>query len=204
MKIAITGAQGVGKTTLAKDIAKATGYEVLPEVARQMISEGYKMDRHVTPEIEYQMLDVQKKVEKLGGNSWIADRCIVDILAYSMVLFKNNKRLHATIQSELKKAKYNIIIYIQPEFPIEDDGVRSTDLLFQQEIDQAVRYCLKEFRYYGVKGGREQRVQGALEIIKTKKNQHDARIYKKIGRARGPVAGGSKKSINPRRRRRGR
>ena len=91
MRILITGAQGVGKSTLAKAIAEVKKIELLPEVARQMIEEGYKLDHGATEDFERQMLGRQTMLEI--EDNFVADRGIIDILAYCMVLFEDNQEL---------------------------------------------------------------------------------------------------------------
>lgn len=163
MRIAITGAMGVGKTTLTNQLSEALGIKLLPEVARQLIEEGHKLDGEATPELELLTAYYQEKLEE--GDDWIADRCLIDILAYSTLLFTDEKLLNE-LDYRLYKAKYDIILYIPPEFPIEDDGFRSTDSDFQKKIDQEILKILKEYKYYTIKGTREERLLQALEIIK--------------------------------------
>ncbi|KKT18830.1 MAG: hypothetical protein UW02_C0021G0028, partial [Candidatus Nomurabacteria bacterium GW2011_GWB1_43_7] len=53
MKIAITGAQGVGKTTLARQINKHyPDFKILPEAARLAKEAGYNLDQTATTETE--------------------------------------------------------------------------------------------------------------------------------------------------------
>ncbi len=63
MKIVIIGAMCVGKTTLVNDLKKHTDFPILPEVALQMIKEGYKLDQNVTVDTEYEILRRQVKLE---------------------------------------------------------------------------------------------------------------------------------------------
>ena len=54
MKIVITGAQGVGKTTLAKQINKHyPDFKILPEAARLAKEAGFNLDQTVTTEKEH-------------------------------------------------------------------------------------------------------------------------------------------------------
>lgn len=173
MKIAITGAMGVGKTTLTNQIARATNIQILPEVARQMIAKGFNLDKKATPELEIEMLNCQKSLEATECNSWISDRCLVDLLAYSKVLFPKDVNLHEKIDDELINATYDIFIYVPPEFEIENDGVRSTDKEFQTKIDFEIRSIVEmKMNAYKVTGSREERLEQALAIIKA----HNLRI----------------------------
>lgn len=183
MKIVITGAMGVGKSTLANMLEKELRKQiediyVLPEIAREMIAEGYNMDYGVTLDFERDMLYRQTLLEI--EDNYIADRGIIDIMAYTSVIFLDNfdkegiigpndiaLDLLNKINEEYCKAKYDIIFYLPPEFPIEDDGVRSTDVVFQKQIDQKIKDILStgSFKWYTLSGSRQKRLKQALKHL---------------------------------------
>lgn len=167
-KIAITGSMGTGKTTLVNDLHKKLhhkDYVLLPEVARLMIGKGYKLDLGVTPELEILMAQYQQDQEK--GEKWIADRCLIDILAYCIVLFPENYILEKSIRNFLKDSPYDLVVYVPIEFSIEDDGVRITDIDFQKRVDEEIKNIV--FTDYKdvleVRGSREERVEKILKVI---------------------------------------
>lgn len=172
MKIAIVGSMGVGKTTLAKALGQEIGMRMLPEVARELIRKGYKLDQGITSDLEYEIIKLQAELEKGSWENWIADRCLIDALAYSSVLFPQNIPLIKVAKRELDRAKYDIIIYIPIEFEIENDGVRSTDGKFQREIDGAIKKVLKNHKHFIIKGSVEKRVERVIKIISLIQN-HD-------------------------------
>lgn len=165
MRILITGAMGVGKTTLAKHIAEARGYKILPEVARIMAEEGYKLDKEITPEIELEMLRRQVLLEQ--EENYIADRGLIDLLAYCLILFPEETELLNKVNLALADAVYDTVIYLEPEFPIEDDGLRSTDVAFQKQIDETIKFILgtSKFKHHKVKGSKINRLNQVLKII---------------------------------------
>lgn len=165
MKIAITGAMGVGKTTFANMLSAVTGIYVLPEVARDMIQEGYTLDHGATEEFETIMVNRQMLLEL--DDDFIADRGIIDILAYCMILFEDNQELLNLINNKLSEAEYDVVFYMAPEFPIEDDGIRSTDIKLQKQIDEAIKGILSvgNFKWFQLTGSKEKRVKKALKHL---------------------------------------
>lgn len=164
MKIAIVGAMGVGKTTLANDLSDVLDIKILPEIARKMIEEGYKLDKDVTPAIELEILKRQVALEETE-EYFIADRGVIDVMAYSSVLFHDDMFLLNKINNQLCVTKYDIVFYIPIEFPLEGDGIRSEDIKFQKRIDQEIRFTIEAFNWHKIKGDRDQRIKKAVKII---------------------------------------
>ena len=166
MKISITGSFGVGKTTLANILQEKINIPLLPEVARILIKQGHKMDKGVTPDLEYIMAKMQEELE--NGKEWIADRCFIDLYAYIKILFPKHVGLNYEILSFLQKSKYDFIFYLPIEFPIENDGERSVDVKFQKKIDREIKKIIKEFfpnNFYKITGTKEKRIEKILKII---------------------------------------
>ena len=149
MKIAIIGAQGVGKTTLAKQINKDyPDFKILPEAARLAKNEGYDLDQTATKETELWLIAKQIELESTQGK-WVADRSSIDLLAYIHHLFSEEATLieFATKALVPKFSTYDLVLYLPSgQFPIEDDGLRLTDVKFQQAIDAQIRHILKKYK----------------------------------------------------------
>ena len=154
MKIAIIGAQGVGKTTLAQQINKDyPQLKILPEAARLAQKAGYKLDHTATVETELWLINKQIELEN-GDENWVADRCGIDILAYIQYLFSQENKLieFATKTLVSKFSNYDLVIYLPSgEFAIEDDGLRTTDVKFQKEIDDQIRDILEKHKIQFIK-----------------------------------------------------
>jgi nicotinamide riboside kinase len=171
MKIAITGAQGVGKTTLAQQINKDfPDFKLLPEAARLAKEAGYNLDQTATTETELWLIAKQIELEN-GEGKWVADRCAIDLLAYIHHLFSEESALieFATKTLLPRFSNYDLVLYLPSgEFAIEDDGIRMTDIKFQQDIDQKIRNILEKHKIPFIKivGSPEERLAKIKKLVK--------------------------------------
>jgi len=175
MRIAVTGSHGVGKTTLISHLLGVLNkeeekFKLLPETPRQAVELGFTINENTPIETQFWIFAKQIEMEHLAKNYFIADKCFIDLLAYSKFLFLDKPEFLQVLNDIAKKAvaNYNLVIYVPAgEFPIEDDGVRSTDPKFQKEIDRLVVDILNEFgvSYIKISGNREERIGKVLEIV---------------------------------------
>jgi len=149
MKIVIIGAQGVGKTTLAKQINEEyPDFKILPEAARLAVEAGYKLDHTATRETELWLIAKQIELEGGEGN-WVADRCSIDLFAYIQHLFSRDASLIEFANKTLvpRFSEYDLVLYLPSgEFAIEDDGLRATDVKFQKAIDERIKGILEKYK----------------------------------------------------------
>lgn len=170
MKIAIIGAQGVGKTTLAQQINKDyPKINILPEAARLAQKAGYKLDHTATVDTELWLINKQVELESTEDN-WVADRCGIDLLAYIEYLFSHETDLIEFANKKLvpKFSNYDLVIYLPSgEFAIEDDGIRTTDIKFQTDIDGKIREILEKYKIKFIKivGTPDERLKKVKEIL---------------------------------------
>ncbi|MBA3047418.1 AAA family ATPase [Patescibacteria group bacterium] len=172
MKAGITGSHGTGKTTLSKHIAGRNNYKLLPESPRQALQLGFPINENTPIETEFWIFGKQLEMEMIAGDNYIADKCFIDLLAYAICIFGNNLEFIKVLREITERAvrKYDVVIYLPSgEFPIEDDGVRSTDPKFQAKIDELIVEILHDFniKYTRITGGKEERYQKALKAIKS-------------------------------------
>ena len=173
MKIAIIGAQGVGKTTLAQQINKDyPELKILPEAARLAQKAGYKLDHTATVETELWLINKQIELES-SEDDWVADRCCIDLFAYLQYLFSKESNLIEFANKTLvpKFSSYDFVIYLPcGEFPIEDDGLRTTDIIFQKNIDNQIRDILEKHKIQFIKivGTPEERLEKFKKLLNFK------------------------------------
>lgn len=134
MKIAICGTHCSGKSTLVDYISDKLNLEKIKEVAGKFPEEKRKL---LT--IQLQILQSQIN-EELSRKNFISDRSVIDNCAY---LHFHAKRLgidffHDKIKSHIKNYlsinPYDLIIFVDEYFPLEDNGIRNLDVNQQKYI----------------------------------------------------------------------
>lgn len=151
MKIAITGAQSTGKSTLLRYLKKdddLKGFDFIEELTRQIAAKGIDINEEGSN--FSQIFTVTIHAENIVKKFFISDRCALDGLVYTRWLYDNDKLDKWMLDYAIGVAKevlprYDYIYYLSPEFPIEDDGVRSANVSFRDEILSLFEEYIKEF-----------------------------------------------------------
>jgi len=156
MKIAIIGTHGTGKTTLSYHLAsyyKSIGrsVKIIQEVARSC---PFPINEKMTNEAaKWIFLEHSKKeLEAIKNQVVIGDRSVYDSFAYAEYFeiqdnLINRYRKLAINQLQL----YDKLIFVRPDLPINDDGIRSIDQEFQISIDQVFENNLRGQDYIEIK-----------------------------------------------------
>jgi thymidylate kinase len=159
MKIALIGAQGVGKTSLSKILAEERQAVVVPEVARDC---PYPIDTKADFRTEWWMVAhsilAEKEASLQAGNQLlIADRCVLDIAVYSQLVHElDSQRLSAahlqmirdTIRTWLALEPYDMVFLLEVSESVWrtrdlDDGFRSLDFSWFQKLTAGFREATK-------------------------------------------------------------
>jgi len=141
-KIALAGAGGTGKSTLAAEVNKRYGTPVIPEYAREVAVEMKvenirKMEPDVAYEFQCRILD-KKIAEENSHETFIADRSMADVMAYYLrwcsreIDDDRNKKYIDRCAEQLKH--YDQVVVLPPVIPLENDGFRSAKVYYQYEI----------------------------------------------------------------------
>ena len=173
MKIAITGAMCTGKTTLVAELSKIYGLPIIPEVARLALAAGFKLDQGDDVRPQMWIALKQLLLEKSVGDNWVADRCLIDVLAYSTVLLGEQNETTKIIRDVATEyvPSYDYIIYLPcAQFSIEDDGVRLVDEDEQRRLDSAILAAAQQLNLtmHTVVGTVQERVEKIQSIIVSK------------------------------------
>ena len=151
MKIALSGAQSTGKSTLIRALKEDplfSDFEVFSNITRQLSQSGYKINELGEDKTQLEMMRIHSENASVLGSA-IYDRCVIDSYVYTLYLYRQGQVDKKTLNYAYNKMKenykkYDIIFYIKPEFDIVEDGVRATDITFRDEILKIFEEVLKE------------------------------------------------------------
>lgn len=169
------GAQGTGKTTLLHALRSEKvfkDYKICDESTRWVKNLGFEINQGASDNT--QILIAMKHIYNMFMyENQITDRTIIDCYVYTTYQFSNAKLTDKTYYEIEKITKkllplYDKIFYLEPEFKIEDDGVRSIDKQYQQNIVDGFNDAIYRFKVPFVKltGSVRERVEQVLGEIK--------------------------------------
>lgn len=177
MKIVFSGTQGTGKTTLLNILKDQSSlkdsYEFITEVSRTLQKEGKARINEHGDDHSQIVIALANYVIYETRKNFISDRCLLDVLAYTRYLYLHklvNEKTIEFVETLFKEAHYDIIFYLEPEFDLVSDGVRSLNTEFRDTVLECFRYYIKKFdvRVVRVRGGLDERIKIVKNTIKEK------------------------------------
>ena len=190
MKIALIGAQGVGKTTVAKRLKEVfSGAYIVKETVREC---PYPCDKEADFKTEWWVLShsilEEREAEEAKYPLVIADRCLLDISVYTKLIeetgdgrisSRKRKLIDDVISRWLEESPYDLMFFIKVDEAIWskrdiDDGFRSTDPAWYNILTQQFEHALN-FHKVASKTRLEfvtnnGRIEDTLEVIVSKIN----------------------------------
>lgn len=153
MRIGLSGAQGVGKTTLAGVLSVETGLPLVEEQARVVAGElgldhlrKLKGRPQLSRSFQWQCLKAQIRAEEELGR-FIADRTVIDNAAYWLKWRSGRSTSRANVnyyrECERHAKTYDLMLYVPPEIPLVSNGFRTADTDYQAEMDWLIRTVLR-------------------------------------------------------------
>jgi len=171
MKIGICGTMSVGKTTLVKalkELPEFKDYKFATERSKYLNSLGIPLNHETT--IEGQTIFLAERVTELMCENIITDRTIIDVMAFTQSAIKTSYLDADAFEDYAQRfvKQYDYIFYVSPNgIPMEDNGIRETDLDYRKEIDLLIQALLFKHRpvYYTISGTTEERIQQIREAL---------------------------------------
>ena len=179
MRIGITGAQSVGKTTLlnalrSEKLFSENNFVICDEVTRRVKSYGLPINESGTDTTQRLIMN-EHIVNVFMHDRMLTDRTALDGLVYTTYLYKHAKVNNQTVAYATEVfnrvwKQYDHVFYIEPEFDIVDDGVRSVDIDFRNEIADMFEAIIinKKLTLHRVKGSVRNRVNSIMDLLEGK------------------------------------
>lgn len=175
-RLHFVGAQGTGKTTILNHY-KDQGYNVITEVVRELAKQGTNINEMGDVDGQKTIFGTYKKLLN-SKKGYISDRGLVDVLSYTfshaIVEDNENGPLKKLADKQFIAAEKFYrenpdiqICYFPIEFPVVDDGVRSTNEEFRSQIDFLIKLFLDTsgVKYHVISGTVEERVAKVDSIL---------------------------------------
>jgi nicotinamide riboside kinase len=172
MKIGLTGTMSVGKTTLAKALGELDmfkDYPVQTERSKYLRDLGVALNTDST--LKGQLVFAAERSIELMQENIITDRTLYDVTAFTLSAKSIEwfeKRRFMEILMSLRK-EYDVIIYVSPDgVDIEDNGVRTVDVKYREQIDFVIKEMLVEYpptKLIKVSGSTEERINTIISQL---------------------------------------
>jgi len=177
IKIAFSGAPGVGKSTVVNELAKKIPANlttaIVTDVARTLVKGGVKINGESEYEDYLAFLAVRfKDMLQATADVMFYERTLLDVLVFMQLnghasgwLEKLTREL---VQWQL--SQFTIYFYIPIEFNAQNDGVRIADPAVNRKVDEITLRLLKEYRpdFVTLTGSVEERVGQAYAKLNEK------------------------------------
>ena len=176
IRVSVSGTHSVGKTILTNQLSgvlsKTRQVAIIPEVARILIDKGLEMNTAITEfGVCNYLLEYLRYERTIVADVVISDRSLIDLLAYiSVNQSVTVRREYLDLVEEviyMESLRFAFYIYLPIEFPMEFDGVRPADIIYQRAVDTRIVELLHHFGvpFHRVTGTIDERVDQICSII---------------------------------------
>jgi GTPase SAR1 family protein len=172
MRIGLCGTVSCGKTTLVnalKQLDQFKDYETATERSKYLRDLGVALNTDST--LKGQLVFAAERSIELMQENIITDRTVYDVSAFTLSAKSigwTEKRYFTEILMSLRD-EYDVIIYVSPEgVNIEDNGVRTTDIKYREQIDFTIKEMLVQYppkKLIKVSGSTEERINTIISQL---------------------------------------
>lgn len=172
MKIGLCGTISVGKTTLVhalKQLDQFKDYETATERSKYLRDQGISLNTDST--LKGQLVFAAERSIELMKPNIITDRTIYDVCAFTLSAKSIGwfeKRQFTELLMTLRN-DYDAVIYVSPEgVQIEDNGVRTIDAKYREQIDYTIREMLETYppnKLIKISGTTEERINTIISQL---------------------------------------
>jgi predicted ATPase len=150
-RIALTGASGVGKTSLATALADKLQLAMIAELGRQICEErGFARIGDIPDQEGFKKDVLSAQIEKENElHSFVADRGTIDCWVLwqrwnlCSAMTYDSEEFYLTARNQAQK--YSHVIYIPPLFEPVEDGFRWTEPDYVKQVDRLIRLTLYDW-----------------------------------------------------------
>jgi predicted ATPase len=175
--IALTGAQGVGKSTLVSALEKRLGQSsrvpctVHKGLGQEVAATGVPIGEHANANtiLAFARLHVRRERRIVGGIH-ILDRCLVDLLAYVRCVCNDQTVLIGLIEelTHFSLSRVDLVVHVPLISSLSESTSPHESTQFRRQIDKLIGDTLRglSVKHVVVDGETEQRVNEVLAVLR--------------------------------------
>jgi len=172
MRIGFAGTMSVGKTTLVKALAELhefKDYYVATERSKYLRDLGIPLNTDST--MPGQIIFLAERASEVLRENVLTDRTVWDVCAFTMQAqsIPDYQKQSYIDTAMYLKTNYDIVFYVSPNgVEVEDNGVRTTDIEYRDQIDASIRRLLNDYspkQLVKIEGSTEERIKVVLETV---------------------------------------
>ncbi|MCY3414947.1 MAG: multifunctional transcriptional regulator/nicotinamide-nucleotide adenylyltransferase/ribosylnicotinamide kinase NadR [Candidatus Heimdallarchaeota archaeon] len=166
--IVVVGTESCGKSTLVKHLAKCLNTNYLPEVGREFCEEF--SDQFTAEMFDHIVLDqLQRERElKLQSNKILIIDTEAVVTQYYLKIYLDT--YSDLIENIIKRHRYDIYLYLEPDVEWVDDGLRFLgEDTIRKKNDDLLKAMFSKYNinYYTIGGSYTQRLDRSLSILRS-------------------------------------
>jgi nicotinamide riboside kinase len=173
IRVGISGSAGIGKTTLAKQLAEYFHVKYITEGVREYLAEtGLTLRQALADAENFQWEIWQRHLGQINScYSFISDRSFADFISYAILVSGGYEWVNEYVQYITEYVGDYDLILVLPFGKIElvADGVRSVDVKYQKTVHACISFFALRYgkKVMFLTGAPEQYFDEAVQTIKT-------------------------------------